>query len=102
MLERYGELSIYIWLGTCDLTIKGKYVALKSNYLDVSAKTIEKYQSLLDDTRFKGLKLFSLKYRTFPLKSTIAFLAIKTRIVLLNRTSSWKRQLANLIAKFTN
>ena len=65
-LEKYGELSIYIWLGTCDLTIKGKYVALKSNHLDVSAKTIEKYQSLLNYTRFKGVKIISLKYRIFP------------------------------------
>lgn len=40
-LERYGDLCIYIWLCTCDLTIKSKYVTLKRDYISVSTRVVE-------------------------------------------------------------
>lgn len=97
-LERYGELSIYIWLGTCDLTIKGKYVALKSNYLDVSAKTIEKYQSLLDDTRFKGVKIVFLEIPYFSIKEYNRFLGHKDPDSFVEQD----QQLETAISKFNS
>ncbi|KAK3083860.1 hypothetical protein FSP39_004254 [Pinctada imbricata] len=47
-VRHYGKLQLYVWLGTCDLTIKsGKFTSIRSTNNDTVDYLVSKYQEII-------------------------------------------------------
>lgn len=68
-LRRYGDLCIYLWLGTCDLTHKnGKYISLNESHHRDSAHIIRRFRELSILARQKQFKIVFLEIPYYSIK----------------------------------
>lgn len=95
-LRKYGEISIYIWLGTCDLTKKNKYVSLNVSYEADLTKTIENYRKLSDYARSRNLKLIFLEVPYFSITEYNRFLGHKDPETFRDQDCHLKRAIESL------
>lgn len=62
--RRYRSLCVYVWLGTCDLTVKrGKYVTLMNEYEESYDKLINNFKLL---SRFAEERKFKVVFLEIP------------------------------------
>lgn len=76
-IRKYGDMCIYVWLGTCDFTRKNKYVSLNVTYEADLTNIIEKYRKLSDFARSRDIRLIFLEVPYFSITEYNRFLGHK-------------------------
>ena len=75
MQRKYGEIAVYFWLGTCDMTRKlGKFIRLRKDYLDYAALLLIKLEKLI---KFANRYNFALTFLEIPIYSIKEYNASK-------------------------
>ncbi|MEW8544374.1 MAG: hypothetical protein AB2693_12640, partial [Candidatus Thiodiazotropha sp.] len=83
--RRHKHLCIYIWLGTCDLTVKsGKYVSLQENADESYRKLIGNLKSLSRFAEDKHFKIVFLEVPFISLEKYNGFYGHKTPEIFHN------------------
>ena len=75
MQIKYGEIAVYFWLGTCDMTRKlGEFIRLRKDYLDYAALLLIKLEKLI---KFANRHNFALTFLEIPIYSIKEYNASK-------------------------
>ena len=75
MQIKYGEIAVYFWLGTCDMTRKlGEFIRLRKDYLDYAALLLIKLEKLI---KFANRHNFALTFLEIPVYSIKEYNASK-------------------------
>lgn len=70
-IRRYGDIWLYVWLGTCNLTTKNKaYISLTSEKDDATDIIVENYHKIVDIVnKYPGSKVTFLETPVYSIKS---------------------------------
>ena len=69
LTRTYGRLSVYLFLGTCDLTQKvGDFIVLKRGYRAIRAEVIRLYGELADYAQLNSIDLTLLEIPIYSIK----------------------------------
>lgn len=67
LLKTHQFISLYVWIGTCDLTVKGKkYIQLRRNSTEALEQNLQKIKNLITNSNVK-LTFFHIPYYSIRL-----------------------------------